>query len=220
MDLAFSVQEAARVPHAAVPTVSIGVRIDAPAGAEVRSILLDTQVQIAARRRGYPDESHERLAELFGPPGDWGRNLQTLPWARVTTVVPPFTGSAQVEIPLTCTYDLEVAAARYVDALPGGVVPLELIFSGTVFRAGPGGGLMAERIGWEPAAECRLPVALWREALRRHFGDTAWVRVGRDRHDRLAAFKARHRLATWDDAVDALLAAGERAEEGSWTTTP
>jgi hypothetical protein len=220
VDLAFSVGEAARVPLAAVPTLSLAVRIAAPPQADVRSILLDTQVQIAARRRAYDERSHERLAELFGPPEDWGRTLHTLPWTRVTSVVPPFRGTTTVDLPIICTYDLEVTATRYFDALAGGVVPLELLFSGTVFAAdGPGGMLCIERLSWDHEAECRLPVAVWRETMDRHFGDAAWLRLGRERLDRVIAYRARHRLATTDDAIDALLAAADREEAGAWTTT-
>jgi hypothetical protein len=220
VDLAFSVGEAARVPMAAVPTLVLPVRIDAPPQADVRSVLLDTQVQIAARRRAYDEAGRERLAELFGPFADWGRTLHTLPWTRVSTVVPPFRGTTTVELPIACTYDLDVAATRYFDALPDGVVPLELLFSGTVFTAdGPGGTLRVQRLSWDHEAECRLPVSVWRETMDRHFGDAAWLRMGRDRLDRVVAFRARHRLASTDDAIDALLAAAEREEAGAWTTT-
>jgi hypothetical protein len=222
VDLTFTVQDAARVPYAAVPTLSFALRIDAPAGADVRSILLDTQIQIAARRRGYDPEVQERLFELFGPPRDWGRTLRTLLWTRLTTIVPPFTDSTVVDLPVVCTYDLDVVASRYFDALKDGAVPLELLFSGTVFTAnGPHAGLQAERISLSQEAECRLPVAVWKETLERYFPGTAWLRVGKERFDRLAAFKARHALATWDDALDALLAAegGEVGEEvRTWTT--
>ena len=34
---------------------------------------------------------------------------------------------------------------------------------------------------------------------------TAWLRLRKDSFDRLAAYKSRHALATWEDAVDALL---------------
>ena len=67
------------------------------------------------------------------------------------------------------------------------------------------------RISWEQEAGYRLPVALWRETLDRHFPGTAWVRLGKERFDRLAAFKARHAFASWDDAVDALLPPGGEA---------
>jgi hypothetical protein len=220
VELAFSVGEAARVPLAAVPTLRLPVRIAAPPEADVRSILLDTQVRIAARRRAYGEEGRERLAELFGPPEDWGRTLHTLPWTRVTSIVPPFRGATTVDVDIACTYDLDVAATRYFDALPGGAVPLELLFSGTLFTAdGPGGALRAQRLSWDYEAECRLPVAVWRDTMDRHFGDAAWLRLGRDRLDRLVAYRARHRLASTDEAIDALLAAADREEAGAWTTT-
>ena len=43
-----------------------------------------------------------------------------------TVTVPGFTGEAAFAIEVPCTYDLEVAAAKYFYALPDGVVPLEL----------------------------------------------------------------------------------------------
>jgi hypothetical protein len=107
---------------------------------------------------------------------------------------------------------MDVLATRYLDALGDGEVPLEFLFSGTVFYAGPGGLLQIARISWEQEAGFRLPVALWRETLDRHFPGTAWVRLDKERFDRLAAFKARHALATWDDAVDALLPGGEAGD--------
>jgi hypothetical protein len=216
VELAFAVTDAARMPYAASPTLSFTLRIDAPAGADVRSVLLDTQIQIAARRRGYDAGAEQRLFELFGRPTDWGRTLRTLLWTRMTTVVPPFRDSTTVELAVPCSYDLEVAASRYFDALSDGTVPLEFLFSGTVFSGdGPGGGLQARRISWEQDAEYALPVAIWKETLERYFAGTAWLRVSKERFDRLAAFKARHALASWDDALDALLV-GEEA--GTWTT--
>ena len=86
----FAVEGAARVEHAAVPTLRFALRI---ASAEpVRSVLLDVQVQIAARRRGYDAAAHDRLFELFGPVADWGTTLRTLLWTRTTLVVPAFDG--------------------------------------------------------------------------------------------------------------------------------
>jgi hypothetical protein len=216
VELTFAVTDAARMPYAALPTLSFTLRIDAPAGVDVRSVLLDTQLQIAARRRGYDAGAQERLFELFGPTSDWGRTLRTLLWTRMTTVVPPFRDSTTVELAVPCSYDLEVAASRYFDALSDGTVPLEFLFSGTVFSGdGPGGGLQARRISWEQDAEYALPVAIWKETLERYFGGTAWLRVSKERFDQLAAFKSRHALASWDDAFDALLV-GEGAE--TWTT--
>ena len=41
--------------------------------------------------------------------------------------------------------------------------------------------------------------------MDRYFPGTAWLRMQRESVDRLASFKARNALATWEEAVDALL---------------
>jgi hypothetical protein len=205
---AFSVLDAARVEFAAVPTLAFSVRVDGPEGRQIRSVLLDVQLQIAARRRRYEAAAHERLLELFGPVKDWGSTLRTLLWTRATLVVPPFTGSTVIELHVACSYDMEVTASRYLDALADGEVPLEFLFSGTVFYAGEGGQLQAARISWEQEAEYRLPVRVWRETMDRHFPDSAWLRLPKGSFDRLCAYKARNALATWDDVVDSLLDEG------------
>ena len=207
-ELAFAVEGAEPVEHAAVPTLRFAVRVTAPEGRSIRSVLLDTQIQIAARRRRYGAGAEERLFELFGAPEGWGATLRTLPWTRITTVVPAFTDSTLVDVLVPCSYDLHVAASRYFDALDGGDVPLEFLFSGTVFAAGAGGMLQATRISWESDAEYAFPVRVWQEAMERYFAGTAWLRLRKDVFDRAAAYKARGAHATWDDALDALLPEG------------
>jgi Family of unknown function (DUF6084) len=207
-ELAFTVTGAERLEHAAVPTLELLLRVEEHDGRAIRSILLDVQIQIAARRRAYGPAEQERLFELFGPPAGWGGALRTVPWLRTTLVVPPFTGAAEVRVPLPCSYDLEVAAARYFDSLHGGEVPLELLFSGSVFYAGANGMLQTTRLPWTQEAEFRLPVALWKETMERYFRGTAWVRLGKPAFDRLAAYKARRALGSWDEALDELLGEG------------
>jgi hypothetical protein len=204
-ELAFAVVDASRLEYAAVPTLRFALRVESVSGEPIRSLLLDTQIQIAARRRRYDEAARERLFELFGPPADWGTTLRTLLWTRLTTVVPPFTGVTVVDLPVPCSYDLEVVASRYFDALEDGEVPLEFLFSGSVFYAGEDGRLQTARLSWEQEAAYRLPVAVWKETLERYFRGTAWVRMPKASFDRLAAYKARHALATWGDALDALL---------------
>lgn len=199
-ELAFAVRDAARLPYAAVPTLRFALAIESDR--PVRSILLDVQLQIAARRRRHDDAAHERLFELFGPPDSWGSTLRTLPWTRTTLVVPAFEGSTVADLDVACTYDLEVIASRYFDALSDGEVPLEFLFSGTVFYGAP---LQAARISWEQDAEYRLPVAVWKATMEQHFPGTAWLRLGKASFDRLSAYKSRNALASWDDALDALL---------------
>src|SRR3954462_3348734 len=146
-DPAFAVIDGARLEHAAAPTLRFKLHVDS-GGAAVRSILLDTQIRIAARRRRYDAAATDRLFELFGPREDWAANLNSLLWTQLTTVVPPFTGSTAVDLLVPCTYDLEVAAARYLDALAGGDVPLEFLFSGALFYTTPSGLLQTARIPW------------------------------------------------------------------------
>ncbi len=207
-DLSFGVESAAPVDYAAVPTLALRLRVESAGAASVRSVLLDTQIQIAARLRPYGSAEQERLHDVFGTPDRWRDTLRTLPWTRLTVVVPPFTGSTVVELPVVCTYDLEVAAAGYLAALDGGEVPLELLFSGTVFYSGGDGRLQAERIAWTKEAEYALPVSAWRETMDRHFPASAWLRLSRDSYDRLRAYRAKHAFASWDHAVDALLGNG------------
>jgi hypothetical protein len=202
--LAFSVIGAERVEHAAVPTLRFTLRI--AGSAPVRSLLLDVQIRIAARRRAYDEDAHDRLFELFGPVPDWGRTLRTLPWTRTTLVVPPFEETVDVELAVPCSYDLEVAASSYLDALRDGEVPLEFLFSGSVFYAGDDGRLQTARLPWESEAGYRLPVRVWKETMERYFRGTAWLRLRKESFDRLSAYKSRNALATWDDALDLLLA--------------
>ena len=206
--LRFGVDPPESAKYVAAPTLRFPVRINTDPGRSIRSILLDVQVQIAARQRGYGSEEAERLLELFGTPERWGTTLRTLLWTRSTLVVPPFVESTVVELLVACTYDTEVTAARYFAALAHGEVPLEFLFSGTVFYTAAHGALQTARIPWEHEAEQRLPVAVWREAMDRHFPGAAWLRLGRPSFDRLCAYKARHAFQSWDAAIDSLLESG------------
>jgi hypothetical protein len=204
--LDFTVLDAAAVEHSAVPALRFALQVQSAGGGRIRSILLDTQVRISARLRSYEDDSVERLFDLFGAKDDWGSTLRSLLWTRTTLVVPDFTGSTVVDLDVPCSYDLEVLATRYFDALVDGDVPLEFLFSGSVFYSGPDGQLQTARLSWEQEAGYRLPVAAWKGALERHFRGTAWLRLPKESFDRLVAYKSRHAFQTWDEAVDALLA--------------
>jgi hypothetical protein len=208
-ELRFKVVDARSAEHVAVPTLQFALEITVPDARPIRSVLLDVQIQIAARRRSYSEDSQERLLELFGAPDRWATTLRTLPWTRVTVIVPPFQDATSIEVPVPCTYDLEVTASRYFAALDGGEVPLEFMFSGTVFFATADGALQTARIGWDQDVEYGLPVAVWKQTMDRHFPGTAWVRLGEDSFARLCAYKARHAFTSWDATVDALIAGRE-----------
>jgi hypothetical protein len=203
--LAFAVEGATVQDGAAVPTLRLAVRVERTDGGPVRAIGLQAQVRIAVPRRGYDAPTQERLVELFGPPEHWGRTLHSLLWTHATVMVGPFEGATLVALPVPCTYDFDVAAAKYLHALRDGHIPLELLFSGTVFAAGPDGRLQVTHIASDSEATFSLPVRVWREAIERAFGETAWLRLPRDAFDRLYAYRAGHALGTWEATVDALL---------------
>jgi hypothetical protein len=204
-ELGFAVLDAERMEYAAVPTLRFSLEVQSVGGRPIRSILLDVQIRIAARRRAYDAGATERLFDLFGPRENWGTSLNSLLWTRTTLVVPPFGESTVVDLPVVCTYDLDVAATRYFDALSDGEVPLEFLFSGSVFYSGEGGGLQTTRISWEHEAEYRLPVSVWKDTLDHHFPGTAWLRMPKESFDRLCAFRSRRALSSWGAVVDALL---------------
>ncbi|MEA2479287.1 MAG: hypothetical protein QOJ07_1209 [Thermoleophilaceae bacterium] len=205
-ELDFEVGDGGVLQHAAVPTLRFDLGIEAVSGpTQVRSVALNIEVRIAATRRGYDRSEQDKLFELFGRASEWGRNLRTLHWTALTANVPPFRGATRIELPVTCTYDLDVTGSRYMNALEDGEVPLEFLFSGTVFYSDPGGRLQIGRIGWDKEATYRLPVAAWREMMDRYFPDSAWLRLRRDQFDALTAYRARHAFMSWEDTVDALL---------------
>lgn len=201
--LRFTIEDGGVLDHSAVPALRFALRVDA--AGDVRSISLNVQVRIAATRRAYSDREEEALRELFGSPEQWGRSLRSLHWTNLVVTVPAFTGSTVVELPVTCTYDLEVAASKYLNALEDGVVPLEFLFGGVLFCLAADGRLQVRPISWDEEAEFLLPASVWREMMDRHFPGSAWLRVRRDTFDRLYAYRARHAHLSWEDAVDALL---------------
>lgn len=203
--LDFAVLSAAPLTPAAAPVLRFEVLVTSTTGTPIRSVLLDTQMQIAARRRAYDRGEEQRLLELFGEPERWSATLRTILWTRVTLVVPAFSRETVIALDVPCTYDFEVAASRYLDAVRDGDVPLELLFGGTIFYAGDDGRLQTARIPWDREAEYDLPAHVWHETMDRCFPGTAWVRLRRDTFDRLQAHKARHALTSVDAALDSLL---------------
>ena len=208
-ELEFAVQDAHAVKYAVVPTLGFDLRLGRLDGGAVRSVALNVQLRIAATQRPYSPAEQAHLVEVFGRPEQWARTVSSLLWTNTTANVPSFTGSTVFELTVPCTYDFEVTAAKYLKGLEGGEVPLEFLFSGTVFYADPGGRLQVAAISWDREATYRLPVAVWREVMDHHFGDSAWVRLRRDSFDRLYAYKAGNTFASWEDAVEALLDGAE-----------
>jgi len=212
-DLEFKLEGVEVADFAAIPSLVFKLRIENLEDEPVRSVALNTQIRIAATGRHYEAAEQERLLELFGEPSRWKDTLRSLLWTHTVLQVPRFSGSTVVDMPVACTYDLEVVAAKYFYALQDGEVPLEFLFSGTIFYAGEDGRLQTTRISWEKEAEFRLPVRLWKEMMDQYFPNSAWVRLRKDVFDQLYDYKVRKGLPTWEATVEALLRASEQGVE-------
>lgn len=204
--LTLQVREARVEPHAAVPTITLVLDAAVTQGVEVGALALRCQVRIEPQRRRYGAEEGARLYEQFGAPAQWGDSLRPFLWTHTSTVVPRFVSSTQVELPLVCTYDFDVAGAKYLASLSDGEIPLVLLFSGTVFGHGADGALSVTPIPWNLEATYRMPVSCWRQAMDTYFPNSAWLRLDRTTFEELQAFRASCGLPTWDLAIERLLA--------------
>ena len=106
----------------------------------------------------------------------------------MSIMVPGFTGSTEVDLPVPLTYDMEIGATRYFAGLDDGEVPLLLLFSGTVFGLA-NGRMSVTQVPWSKEASYRLPVGVWREAIDAHFPNTAWIKLSTLTFDDLLRFK-------------------------------
>lgn len=203
-DLDFRVQAADPLPFAAAPSLQFKLAVENRTAERIQSIMLKVQVQIITGRRRYNGREQAQLVELFGEPQRWGNTLKNLFWMQTVALVPAFSGSTVVDLIIPCTYDFEVVSAKYFHALEDGEVPLEFLFSGTIFYAGRL-GLQVAQLSWDKEAAFRLPVATWQAMMAHYFPNSSWLRLRQDVFDRLQAYKAGRSLPTWEATVEALL---------------
>jgi hypothetical protein len=214
-ELNFSVDSAEAVSFAAAPLLSFKLRIRNANDAErIQSIALRCQVQIETTKRKYSTTEQEQLFELFGEPERWGRTLRSMLWTHTSAVVPPFQGETVIELPVPCTFDFNIAATKYFAGLEDGVVPLNLMFSGTIFYEREDAGLQVEQISWNKEAQFRLAVSVWRDMMDHYYPNTAWLCLRRDVFEQLTRYKMDHAFTTWEQAIESLIPVpGKVAEE-------
>lgn len=201
----FTVLSASARRHAAVPAIEFDVSVSEPTGRQVYVIALSAIVMIEPARREYDDESKERLVELFGPPERWGTTTTAIVWNRSDVLVPTFTGSTTFRVPVPVSYDLEVAGAKYFDAVSAGTIPLALNFNGTIHYRDDDGRLQVTLVPWSCSAEFAFPVEIWREAIDHAYPHRRWVTLHDETLRALLADKARRGVPTVDAAIAALL---------------
>jgi hypothetical protein len=207
-DLNFQVEAAEAAQFAAAPMLVFKLRVSNSDDQEtVHSVALRCQIQIEASKRRYNGAEQERLLDLFGEPERWGQTLRGMLWTHASTVIPPFKGTALVDLPVPCTFDFNVAAAKYFAGLENGEVPLCLQFSGTAFYETDGDGLQVSQIPWDKESRFRLPVKTWRDMIDIYYPNSAWLTLRRDVFDRLNLYKMRHGMTTWEQALESILPA-------------
>jgi hypothetical protein len=190
--------------YAVVPSMTLRLRISETTGQRIDAIALRCQIRIEPARRRYTDAEAERLNDLFGETQRWSETLRPLQFTTVPVMVPGFTGSTELDLPVPFTYDLDIASTRYFGGLEDGEVPLLLLFSGTVFGQADG-RLSVQQVPWSKEASYRLPLSTWRAAIDAHFPGSAWIKMSRETFDQLQQFKTRRALPSWDATVLDLL---------------
>jgi hypothetical protein len=146
---------------------------------------------------------------LFGEPDRWSSTLRSMLWTHADLVIPAFTGSTIADLQIPCTFDFNVAATKYFHGVSDGEIPLILLFSGTLFYAGPEGALQVAPIPWDKEARYRLPVQVWREMMDTYYPNSAWLSLRRDVFERVYEYKVRQGIPTWEEALTSLLSAAQ-----------
>jgi hypothetical protein len=210
--LNFAVESAAAVPFAATPTIGFNLRLkNEVEGQTIQSIALRCQIMIEAAQRHYQASERAALRDLFGEPDRWSQTLRSLLWTHANVTVPEFSGEMLVQLPVSCTFDFNVASAKYFHSLADGDIPLCFQFSGTMFYASSNGSLQIAQIGWDQETRFRLPATVWHEMMDLYYPNSAWLRLDRSVFERLYEHKRRHGFATWEHTVEDLLPLEKKA---------
>ena len=212
-ELVFDCIDVRADPYAAGPTLVFKLRISEMTGVRVHAIALRVQLRIEPQKRRYTPAEARQLNDLFGDTSRWAETLKPLQFANVAAMVPSFTGGIEVDLPVACTYDLEIAATSYFHALQQDDIPFLLLFSGTIFTRGETGFSVAQ-VPWHKEATYRMPVTEWRAMMDAFYPNSGWLRLRLDTLEALGAFKTARALPTWELAVTTLLAEAAGCAQG------
>jgi hypothetical protein len=180
----------------------------------VHAIALRCQVRIEPLRRSYSDDEAAGLTDLFGPRNRWATTQRTFLWQHCAAMVPGFAGNKTVGLPLECTYDFEVTAAKYFHALRGGTLPLQFLFSGTIFVRSER-GFSVQQVSWDCEDRYDMPVTVWRDLIAQHYPNSGWVRLNHETVSALAGYKSANGMLDLDHAVTTLLTEASQREAAS-----
>lgn len=199
--------------YAGSPIMLFQLKISETTGERVHAISLRCQIRIEPKRRRYTNAEAERLRDLFGEKNRWGDTVKPMQFAFADVMVPSFEGSIEVDVAVPCTYDFEVASAKYFHSLDDGDIPFLMLFSGTIFLKGTT-GFAVEQVPWHKEVSFGMPVKVWDELMDLYFPGQAWIRMRRETLDALARYQTNRALTGWDETLALLLGeAGEPVRE-------
>ena len=206
----FEVLSASAVERAAAPTLGFRIRASDASSRRVFTIALTVVITVEPSKRSYDPAARERLVELFGEPERWSSTTTNFRWTQADALVPGFDRSTEFELHVPCTYDLELAAAKYFHGLADGTAPLRFHFNGTVFYEADDGRMQIVQIPWDRSPRFGLPIEVWRQTIDAHYPYRGWLPVHTDTLAKLQQRKHDLGLPSFDAVVDELLERAER----------
>ncbi|MDQ2774282.1 MAG: DUF6084 family protein [Acidobacteriota bacterium] len=210
-DLSFEIVAVNPVRDMITPALAFDLRVTNPFPEQsIHAVLLRCQIQLEVTRRRYSPTEQTQLRELFDHPSRWGDTLRAMTWMNASVNIPAFSGSIVYPITVPCTFDFNVATAKYFHGIADGEIPVTFLFSGTVFYDGGQGVLQVAPISWNKEARFRLPVEAWKSLMDLHYPNSAYLNLRRDVFDELYRFKMSEGLATFEETIQRMLAIAER----------
>ena len=212
--LRFQIEGAQPMPSAVAPTIAFKLRItNSNQDEPIHTISLRCQLQIETPRRRYNQEEQETLFDLYGEPNRWGQTLKSMLWQQLSVNIGSFTNDTVIDLLVPCTFDFNVAATKYFAALQEGQVPLAFLFSGTIFFRAPEAPIQVAQIPWDTEANYRLPTSVWQTMMQVYYPHEKWLVIGEQVFERIAEYKRRHAMPTWDQALESLLSITDQVDE-------
>lgn len=211
-DLSFCIRDVAVMPHTAAPTLAARLQVTNASPESIHSVLLNCQVLLEPLRREYSAAEEAKLLDLFGERERWARSMKPLLWTIAVLNVPRFERETEIDLPLPCSFDFDVAATKYFYGLEQGSIRGSVLFNGTIFYADEHGAVQIAQIPWQNEARFQLPVETWRAAIDAHYPASVWLRLSRETFDRLYRFKVANQFPLWEHLIKHLL---DRADSDS-----
>jgi len=117
-ELNFRVEGVEAARFAAAPMLIFKLRIDTDC--PIHTIALRCQIRIEPTHRRYQESEQRGLIDLFGVPERWKDTLHSMLWTHINIVITGFSETTLVDLPAPCTFDFNVASAKYFSGLDAG----------------------------------------------------------------------------------------------------